>query len=150
MTNNQMLRKCIEIVGNASVLKTALVVMLLSGLWFSYDWYREKSEQFDKFVNLRKTLVHDHLIQIYVSACRENAADVLSQNRPQSTIQTLPEYYEYCKFESSLWARVQASVSASELSFVQYVMGNELVIPRNIEEIKEGARHTAATVFKSE
>ena len=150
MTNIQQLRKFIVLVGNSGVLKTALVVMLLSGLWFSYDWYREKSEKFEKFVSLRETLVHDHVIQIYVSACRANATRVLSQHRPQSPIQTLPEYYEYCKSESGTWAKTQASSSARELSFVQYVMGNELAIPRNIEEIKEIARHNANTVFRSE
>ena len=150
MTNNQLFRKCITIVGNASVFKTALVVMLLAGMWFSYDWYREKSEKFDNFVSLRERLVHDHVIGIYVSACRANADHVLSQSRTKSTIQTLPEYNKYCERESRVWAGTQALASSRELSFFQYVMGNELAIPKNIDEIKEIARRNAATIFKPE
>lgn len=147
MANKQHLRKFIAIAGNAGVLKAALVVLLIAGLWFSYDWYREKSAKFDNFVTLRETLVHDHVVHIYVSACRANADHVLRQSRPHSTIKTLPEYKEYCELESDIWAKTQASASSRELSFVQYLMGNELAIPRNIDEIKEIARHNAATIF---
>lgn len=125
MTNSQFVRKVWDIVSNAGVFKSVLVILLAFGVWFSYDWYREKSDGFDATVNLRERLVHDHIFPISLSICRKY---------------TDSQYYKECEQQAEFDAGIQASISSSDLTFYQYILGKSSAYPPDMEGFKERFR----------